>query len=211
MTSLRASQVATASGTRLPNRVFQPAEIGELAALLVSHPLESIVLVAFEFSGALAVPLRAAGWQVVTCDYREPESLGCAFRGEVRSVVGLTKWARIFFAGPNCFQHLLGDVDCLPLKIQDGRAFWAGATLLWCICCPHSDHVFIEQPNVLAHRHIDIDQLDGVSVVCFRTSDYPPDDGEPRDEDKFMRITLRNLSFQLPYSLRSQFDFRNPD
>ena len=209
--TLQARQVTAAPKIELPCRVFQCTELEELSTLLASYPPETIVLVAFEFSGALAIPLRAAGWLVVTCDFREPESPGCAYRGDVRHVVSLTKWARIFFVGPNCFQHLIGDVDCLPLKIKDGRAFWAGATLLWCICCPHSDHVFVEQPNVLAHRHIDTDQLAGVRVVCFRTSDYSPAEGEPRDNDKFMRITLRNLSFQLPRSLRSQFDFRNPD
>ena len=208
------SRVATSSlpaAALLPERVFTLTDLEEFRRLVSSFPEDGIVLVAFEFSGALATRLRAKGKPVITCDFRAPEGTGCAYRGDVREVIGLTKWAAIFFVGPNCFQHLVGDRDCLESKVRDGRAYWAGATVLWCICSPHTDHLLVEQPNVLAHRYIELDLLPGVAVAAFRTSDYAPTSAHPRDKDKFMRLTTRNLSFVLPHALRSQFDFANPD
>jgi hypothetical protein len=51
--------------------------------------------------------------------------------------VGLRFWERAYFF-PNCFQHLRGDNRCLHLKIDDCRAFWAAAMVLWCLACPHA-------------------------------------------------------------------------
>jgi hypothetical protein len=107
----------------------------------------------------------------------------------VRDIVGLRHWERAYFF-PNCFQHLRGDEQCLPFKIDDCRAFWAAAMVLWCLTCPNADVVVVEQPDTLVYDYVDVT---GFASLCeFRTSQY----GDPGQHDKFIRLAVRNA--QLP-------------
>ena len=103
-------------------------------------------LILFEFSGALRGALLARGIKAISADFRDSETPGPHFRGDVRAIAPLKRWTGIFAVGPPCFQHLRRDTICLPFKLQDGRAFWAGALVLWCICLNNADFLCVEQP-----------------------------------------------------------------
>ena len=113
---------------------------------------------------------------------------------------------------PPCFQHLMGDVDCLPHKLRDGRAFWAGALVLWCICITSTRAVLVEQPDTLLHHVLDVGAYPGVDVL--ETSTAALVDGDR----KFLRLTTRNLSpptcsgYDSPPLPRPRHDrYRDPD
>ena len=89
-----------------------------------------IYLVAFEMSGALLSKLLAQGKKAMSVDVVQPEHDLPSFRGDVRVAVEAKYWEAIFFVGPNCYQHLLGDVYCVRHKILDCRAYWAGAMVI---------------------------------------------------------------------------------
>ena len=172
------------------------------------------VLVAFEFTGALSTQLVASGrYRVLTCDRRVSQGCCDAYRGDVEDVVDLIHWEAIFCVGPDCYQHHCRD-DYLAAKIGDGRAFWAGAKVLWCICLPRATMVLVEQPDTLVHTMLDYAQLPGVAVHHLRSSlfgDAP---------DKYLRLTTVNMELDLPAvgqavprvsEARSQYDFADPD
>ena len=172
------------------------------------------VLVAFEFTGALSTQLVASGrYRVLTCDRRVSQGCCDAYRGDVEDVVDLIHWEAIFCVGPDCYQHHCRD-DYLAAKIGDGRAFWAGAKVVWCICLPRATMVLVEQPDTLVHTMLDYAQLPGVAVHHLRSSlfgDAP---------DKYLRLTTVNMELDLPAvgqavprvsEARSQYDFADPD
>ena len=143
-------------------------------------------LVAYEFSGAVLRALQARGLKAMSCDLRAAEHEGPHYEGDVSDIVDLQMWDAIYFIGPDCYQHLRWDLFCLEHKIADGRAFWGGAKVLWCICCPHARMIIVEQPDTIGHDYMDLASLPGVSVKEMRTS-------EAGDKsDKFMRFTLVN-------------------
>ena len=150
------------------------------------------VLVAFEFTGALSTQLAASGrYRVLTCDRRVSQGCCDAYRGDVEDVADLIHWEAIFCVGPDCYQHHCRD-DYLAAKIGDGRAFWAGAKVLWCICLPRATMVLVEQPDTLVHTMLDYAQLPGVAVHHLRSSlfgDAP---------DKYLRLTTVNMELDLP-------------
>ena len=164
----------------------------QLRAYLDAIPdSEEVHLVAFEFSGALLTALIATGKRAIGCDRRRPEHREPYYCGDVWDVVPLRKWACAWFVGPPCFQHLRHD-DYLPIKIGDGRAYFAGLQVLMCICCSFARAVFVEQPDTIGHDYINVSLLPGVHVLTVRTSQY----GDKCD--KFMRFTVRNLRLRPP-------------
>ena len=180
---------AAAAGVGDSPQPRPPLDLDQIRTLLQSREAPT-VLVSCEFSGALSDALLANGKRVLTCDLRP--SLGTAphYLGDVRDVVHLAHWEAAYFF-PNCFQHFRHDVDCLPNKIDDGRAFWAGAFVLWCLCCPNAASVFVEQPDTIGHDYMDLESLPGVNVVTMRTSEV----GDK--SDKFMRFTLVNAALPI--------------
>ena len=147
------------------------------------------VLVACEFSGALTSALQAAGLRTLSCDFRPALHCFPHYLGDVRDIISLRHWERAYFF-PNCFQHLRGDEQCLPFKIDDCRAFWAAAMVLWCLACPNASVVVVEQPDTIVYDYIDVTGF--ASLVELRTSQY----GDPGQHDKFIRLAIRNA--QLP-------------
>lgn len=109
--------------------------------------------------------LRSEGKNAISVDFRDTEVDGPHVVGDVREVVSLQRWKSIYFVGPNCYQHLRADVDCLPAKIRDGRAFWAGAMVMWCICCPRSDSVLVEQPDTIFDDYFHVEDVGGVEFA----------------------------------------------
>ncbi|KAL3928373.1 MAG: hypothetical protein SGPRY_002413 [Prymnesium sp.] len=104
---------------------------------LMRKPNSPTILVACEFSGTLSSALRRQGFSVLTADLRPSDHSPVHYQGDVRDVLHLRRWER-FYAFPPCFQQLRGDTQCLPSKIQDGRAYWgcllalAGKAFVWC-------------------------------------------------------------------------------
>ena len=143
-------------------------------------------LVAYTFSGTLLKELEARGIKAMTCDKRPAEHDGPHYEGDVMDILDLQLWDAIYFVGPECYQHLRWDRFCLQHKIADGRAYWGGAKVLWCICCPHARMIIVEQPDTIGHDYMDLSSLPGVSVKEMRTSEV----GDT--SDKFMRLTLVN-------------------
>ena len=89
-------------------------------------------LVLFEYTGAVLLPLLGKGTKVMSVDKRAPLHNGPSYQGDAKDVVHLKTWVVVYCVGPNCFQHLVYD-SLLHLKIDDGRAFWAGARVVWCV------------------------------------------------------------------------------
>jgi hypothetical protein len=147
-------------------------------------------LVACEWTGALVAHLGgkadAAEWETVSVDLRVPEHRGPSYQGDVRDVIDLVMWDEVYFIGPNCFQHLRKD-KCLSYKIEDGRAFWGGAMVLWCICCPHAKALVVEQPDTICFDYIDWESMPGVTVVEVRSHAL----GDA--QDKQIKLVLRNF------------------
>eukprot|EP00900_Chrysochromulina_parva_P014463 jgi/Chrpa1/23017/Chrysochromulina_OHIO_Genome00024650-RA len=172
----------------------RPLTLEEVQSLLRADNAPT-VLVACEFSGALTRALQTAGFCTLSCDFRPALHRFPHYLGDVRDVVGLRHWERAYFF-PNCFQHLRGDEQCLPFKIDDCRAFWAAAMVLWCLACPNASVVIVEQPDTIVYDYIDVT---GFASLCeFRTSQY----GDPGQHDKFVRLAIRNA--QLPPALHPE-------
>ena len=161
----------------------------DLAAFLASASLPPTELVGFEFSGAVLLARRVLGVVAISADTRPAEHDGLHYLGCVQDIISLRVWDRVYLFPP-CFQHLLGDVDCLEAKLRDGRAFWAGALVLWCVCVASAVSVLVEQPDTLFHHILDMSTYPGVTVVETSTSALGDIDR------KFLRLTLRN--FALP-------------
>ena len=168
--------------------VYPLRDVSELLRLLASENAPT-VLVGMEFTGTVRDAFAAQQIVAISVDFRECDAGGMHFCGDVRDVVHLTTWDAIYFFPP-CYQHLRADVECLPLKICDGRAFWGCAMVLWCLCCPHSAMVVVEQPDTIVYDGLLIPQ---VTFYQFRT----PQLGDAR-VDKFMRIAARGCSLMLP-------------
>ena len=179
---------AAAAGVGDSPQPRPPLDLDQIRTLLQSREAPT-VLVSCEFSGALSDALLANGKRVLTCDLRP--SLGAAphYLGDVRDVVHLAHWEAAYFF-PNCFQHFRHDVDCLPNKIDDGRAFWAGAFVLWCLCCPNASSVFVEQPDTIVYDYVSVEGW--AELRNFYTSQY----GD--SPDKFVRLALRHASIEPP-------------
>ena len=179
---------AAAADVGGPPQQQPPLDLDQVRSLLRS-PSAPTVLVSCEFSGALSDALTAKGKRVLTCDLRHSLGTSPHYLGDVRDIVHLTHWEAAYFF-PNCFQHFRHDVDCLPHKIDDGRAFWAGAFVLWCLSCPHAAAVFVEQPDTIVYDYVNVA---GWADLCnFYTSQY----GD--SPDKFVRLALRHASIAQP-------------
>lgn len=161
-----------------------PEELATFLATAASPPTE---LIGFEFSGAVLLARQALGVIAISSDVRPAEHEGLHYLGCVQEIIHLRVWDRVYMFPP-CFQHLLGDMDCLPYKLQDGRAFWAGALVLWCICTASAKAVLVEQPDTLLHHMLDVSRYDGVTVLETSTAALGDADR------KFLRLTLRNFA-----------------
>lgn len=177
-------------------------------------PNTPTILVAFEFSGAMRSALEARGKKALSVDWRSSERPGPHFQGDVREALDLKEWEAVYFVGPNCYQMLRGDADCLPRKMADGRTFWAIAFLLYCLCCPNTQMLLIEQPDTVAHEYLPLEKFEDVEVHEWRTTQY----GDSKD--KFMRLTTRNMLLPPPeqpeakrgtQAPRTQFAYPTPD
>ena len=191
-----------------PTELTTPQQVVELLA----GPNPPTMLVACEFSGAVRLSLEARGHIAISADTRACGAGGLHYRGDVRDIIALTRWARIYFFPP-CYQQLRADENCLGHKIADGRAFWGCAFVIWCICCDSADSVIVEQPDTIVHDYLDFSAYPDVEVVEFRTSAY----GDERD--KFVRLTMRNAVIEAPTmpprrqhkSPNEHRQFANPD
>ena len=142
-------QAAVHAAIRAMSRTFTRPD--ELVAFMRSAEAPPTELIGFEFSGAMLLARRAFGAIAITADIRPAEHDGLHYLGCVQDIIHLRTWDRVYLFPP-CFQHLLGDADCLPHKLRDGRAFWAGALVLWCICTASAHAVLVEQPDTLLHH-----------------------------------------------------------
>ena len=159
----------------------------ELATFLLTASNPPTELIGFEFSGAMLLARRALGVVAITADVRPAEHDGLHYLGSVQDIINLRTWNRAYMFPP-CFQHLIGDSECLPRKLQDGRAFWAGALVLWCICIASAHAVMVEQPDTLLHHMLDVRAYTG--VVVLETSTAALGDADR----KFLRLTMRNFA-----------------
>ena len=172
----------------LPRRMTTVLQVMELLAS-DDAPDE---LMAYEFSGAMVRARSKVGKKVMSTDKRAAEHDGYHYEGEAEDVVALKRWAAIWFVGPNCYQHLRGDVHCLADKKRDGRAWWGVAKVWWCVCSANGDMLIVEQPDTIAHDYVQWQRLPGVTVHNVRT-------GQWKDEpDKHMRLTTRNMEIEPP-------------
>ena len=114
-----------------PGFTFPITTLDEVRRLLRSRnpPTD---LCGFEFSGAQRSALEAKGRVALSADERDCVIGGMHFKGDVRPLLTITVWQRAYLFPP-CFQQLRGDLDCIELKIEDGRAFWGSAMVLLCI------------------------------------------------------------------------------
>ena len=170
----------------------------------LAGPEAPTVLVVFEFSGAVLKPLLARGIKAMSVDVRAAEHDGPHFQGDFREVLELKVWDAIYFVGPNCYQHLQGDINCLRHKIADCRAYWGAAFVLWCICYRGAKFVIVEQPNTIGHKYYPLDDMEGVRVEEFSTTQY----GD--DKHKFVRLTLVNATIPPPTQPRDEEAVRAP-
>lgn len=146
------------------------------------------VLIAFEFSGALVEALAAEGVEAMSADWRAPEHHRWHYQGDVRTAVAAKQWQAILFVGPNCYQHMKRDRH-LEYKINDCRAYWAGAMVLWCIACQHTRRIIVEQPDTIVAKYVQPDALPGVRTLHLRTSFYE----DSKDEGKYLRLWTVNV------------------
>ena len=143
-------------------------------------------LVGFEFTGAMRRALESTGRRALSVDWRTCEAGGMHAVLDVRDVVELGGWERVFLFPP-CFQQLRADKDCLQAKIADCRAFWGCAMVLWCFCVT-ATLLVVEQPDTIVSDFVSL------SFLEFRTSCF-------RDEpDKFVRLLLRNAVLPVPFA-----------
>jgi len=180
------------------------------SVLAGTHP--PTMLVACEFSGAVRTALEAEGIVALSADVRACSIGGLHYVGDVRDVLPLTQWARVY-CFPPCFQQLRADANCLGPKIADCRAFWGCAFVIYCICCPNATSVVVEQSDTIVHDYLDLSAHPDAEVVEFRTSEY----GDKKD--KFVRLTLRNVGIaerthppqRGTREPNEHLKFRNPD
>ena len=182
----------------------------ELIAYMRASDSPPTELIGFEYSGALLRARQAFGVVAITADVRPAEHDGLHYLGCVQDIICIP-WDRVY-CFPPCFQHLVGDTNCLPLKLLDGRAFWAGALVLWCICISSAHAVLVEQPDTLLHHVLDVSAYPGVTVVETTTAALGDADR------KFLRLTMRNFSTldrsdynPPPLPRPSQYRYRDPD
>ena len=205
---------ASASAVQLPlatvmARTFTRPD--ELAAYIQTAPDPPTELIGFEFSGAVLLARRMHGAVAITADVRPAEHDGLHYLGCVQDIMHVRIWDRAYMFPP-CFQHLLGDSDCLPHKLRDGRAFWAGALVLWCMCITSAYAVLVEQPDTLLHHVLDVRLYPNVVVVETTTAALGDVDR------KFLRLTMRNFSNLAvsdynppPLPRPRQYRYRDPD
>ena len=143
------------------------------------------MLVAMETSGAIVGALGSSGAPAISVDLQRPEHDGPSYQGDVRDVIPLRHWRIIFFVGPNCFQHMRRDHLTLEDKIQDCRAYWGGAMVLWCLATPHATTVLVEQPDTIVYDFVKLGSRTDVQVHELRTSQT----GDR--SDKFLRLADR--------------------
>ena len=180
---------------------------------LLDGPNPPTVLVGMEFSGAVRSALEALGLVALSVDFRPSLDGGLHYQGDVRDVLALRPghWQALYFF-PNCFQQLRADVGCLPLKLQDGRAFWGCAMVLWCVC-QSAPLVVVEQPDTIVY---DLCRPAHTRLYEFRTEAL----GD--SADKFVRLAVRGVGpvcfdpngrglRARPQPGRTQFDYANPD
>ena len=190
--SHRASASTTQDIARGGDKFTFPITSKEDLEHYLASPQAPKILIAMTFTDQLLRALQAAGKTAMTADRRLPEHKGPSFQGEVRTIVEMKVWDAIYFTGPNCYQHLRRDHLTLQEKLDDGRAYWAGAMVLWCICVAYAIMIIVEQPDTICHDHFNLSDMPGVEVREIWTSQY-------RDKkDKFMRLTLRNVQLEEP-------------
>ena len=161
-------------------------------------------IVVFEFSGAVLTQLQAQGVRAMSVDLRDAEHDGPHFKGDFREVIDKRVWEAAYFVGPNCYQHLQGDIHCLQSKIADCRAYWGAAFVLWCICYRGARSVIVEQPNTIGHKYFPLEDMEGVEIREFSTTQY----GD--DKHKFVRLTLVNAAMAEPTLPRNEAAVREP-
>jgi hypothetical protein len=168
--------------------IFPITDEGVLRSYLTRPGAEEF-LVAFAFSGALQDALAAEGILAIQNDTRDSEGEGPHFKGDFRVIVNIKEWRGIFFGGPPCFQHLRADEDCLEHKIADGRAFFAGLVVFYCICAGWALMRVVEQPDTICYDILD-PAVDGSGVALFEVSSTQFGDSW----HKFFRFALRNAT-----------------
>ena len=47
--------------------------------------------------------------------------------------------------------------------------------MLWCICHRSAKFVIVEQPDTLGHKHYPLEDMEGVKVEVFSTTQYGDD------------------------------------
>lgn len=190
-----------------PPRAPPLTSIAEVVRLL-ARPSPPTVLVGFEFSGAMRTALEAEGFVTLSADLRPCEIGGLHYLGDVRDLLTIQVWERAYFFPP-CYQQLRGDLDCLPHKIDDGRAFWGCALVLHVLFTVTSHMVFVEQPDTIVADCFNPAEWSDTEIYEFRTAHF----GDT--SDKFVRLTTRNVSLSAPPHAdrhppplpRSQFDY----
>lgn len=86
---------------------------------------------------------------------------------------------------------------------------------MWCICCPHSDSVLVEQPDTIFDDYVHAEDVGGIEVHNLRTTDFGV------EADNFVRSVSRGLIIDWPAEndhrrakqqpTRSQYMYANPD
>ena len=166
--------------------IWPLTSLSEVKRLLHCAHIAPTDLVGFEFSGAVRSALEAVGRRALSVDFRECEMGGMHAMLDARDVVMLQHWSRVFLFPP-CFQQLRADEDCLQAKIDDGRAFWGCALVIFCFCVA-ADLLVVEQPDTIVADYVD------ASFTEFRTSSF----GD--SPDKFMRLFIRNGILAAPFA-----------
>ena len=59
----------------------------------------------------------------MSIDLRDAEHDGPHFKGDYRLAVYMKYWDAAYFVGPNCYQHLAGNINCLGAKVADCQAY----------------------------------------------------------------------------------------
>ena len=184
------------------------SSISDVLRLLSTTWLAPRDVVGFEFSGAVRTAIERQGDLALSVDLRNCPLHGMHATLDVRMILPLQRWRRAFLFPP-CYQQLRADVDCLRRKIDDGRAFWGCATVLWCTTVD-ADLVVVEQPDTIFDDHA------GLATTSLNTSCYLD------TPSKYVRLVLRNCSLPPPpnprdhhgqrhYPHRSQYRYANAD
>lgn len=159
--------------------------VAEVERLLQCSYIAPTDIVGFEFSGALRQALETVGRRALSVDHRACEVGGMHAVLDVRDVAPLARWQRAFMFPP-CFQQLRADEDCLQAKIDDGRAFWGCALVIWCFCIA-ADLLVVEQPDTIV---ADFFPLDFFEARTSAFGDAP---------DKYVRLYLYNCALVAPF------------